>query len=565
MSSTYVSMSDISYSMKFRLKTCVLLIAALGSSSVCRLTGQVPADKPPLVVGIVVDGLKYESIERYWNLFGEGGIKKQIKQGTSFSDASVPFMLADAGSSHASISTGAPPAINGIVAENWFSRLRQEQVNCTKDFLAKAVGNSSANGSGRHSASQLLANTIGDQLILATDYKGKVVSVSMRPEPAILLEGHLPGSAYWFDSPTGNWITSSQYAGTLPDWVTRFNARRSADHYMTRDWELTLAENLYSGCPPDDNGLETGYFNQFKTFPYRLNRIRKESLGQDNEILGMMPFGNTLTTDFAITAMIEEGLGKDPVTDLLWVSYTALYQVTRLFGPDSREVADALLRLDADIQRLLYQIEETVGKDKALIVLTSSHGACMDPDYSKALNLPGGFFRYRNAMTLLNSYLSAIYGDGNWVENYINQQVYLNETLIDQKKLPFAIIQDQASRFLTHFDGVARAVSADRLLTGDVTSPWGELMQNSYHADRTGDLIVILEPGWIEEENSDSDSRSPYPYDTHVPLIWYGAKTPKQTIHRPVTVLDIAPTLAHLIGIPPPSGSTGKLLIELVR
>lgn len=521
------------------------------------------ADKPALIVGIVVDGMKYDWIERYWNLFGEGGIKKLIRQGTNYTETSVPFLLADAGSSNASISTGAPPAIHGIVAENWYNRLRREQVNCTKDYLVRSIG--SNNDNGKHSASHLLANTIGDQIILSSDYKGKVVSVSFRAEPAILLEGHIPGSAYWFDTPSGNWITSSQYANALPEWVNNFNARNSASHYLTRDWELLLADNLYSGCPPDDNDLETGYYNQFKTFPYKLSRIRRESLGQDNEILGMMPFGNTLTTDFAITALLEEGLGKNQTTDLLWVSYTAINQITKLFGPDSREVADALLRLDMDIQRLLYQIEETIGKDKTLIFLTSTHGSSMDPDYSRALNLPGGFFRYRNAVALLNSYLSAIYGEGNWIESYVMHQIYLNETLIDQKNLSFTIIQDQASRFLTHFDGVARAIPADRLIRGEVTSPWGDLVQNSYNPDRTGDIVVILQPGWIEEENTDSDSGSPYSYDTHVPLTWYGWKVPKQTINRPVTLLDIAPTLSHLLNISSPSGATGNVLYDLVK
>lgn len=524
---------------------------------------QTPVDKPALMVGIVVDGMKYDWIERYWNLFGEGGIKKLIRQGTSYSDTSVPFLLADIASSNASISTGAPPAINGIVSENWYNRLRREQENCTRDYLSKSVGGNNSNG--RHSANLLLCNTIGDQIILASDYKGKVVSVSFRPEPAILLGGHIPGSAYWFDTQSGNWITSSQYANTLPGWVNNFNSRNSAGHYLTRDWDLLLAENLYSGCPPDDNDLETGFYNQFKTFPYKLSRIRKESLGQDNEILGLMPFGNTLTTDFAAAALVEEGLGKDQATDLLWINYTSINQITKLFGPDSREVADALLRLDMDLQRLIYQIEESVGKDRALIFLTSTHGAAMDPDYSKALNLPGGFFRYRNAIALLGSYLSAIFGEGNWVEYYVNHQIYLNETLIDQKKLSFSIIQDQAARFLTHFDGVARAVSADRLLNGEVTSPWGDLIQNSYSPDRTGDIILILQPGWIEDDNSDSDSRSPYAYDCHIPLTWYGWKVTKQTINRPVTLLDIAPTLSHILNISPPTGATGKNLFDLIK
>ncbi len=548
-----------------RLIHRIFLILIVFSGPFFRLNSnaQAIADKPAIVVGIVVEGLKYDWIERYWNLFGEGGIKRLMKQGTSFTDASVPFLFADIGSSNASISTGAPPAIHGIISENWYSRLRREPVNCTKDYLARSIGGT--NGNARHSANQLLANTLGDQLILSSNYKSKVISVSFRPESAILLEGHLPGSAYWFDSPSGNWITSSQYANTLPEWVNTFNSRNSAGHYMTRDWELLLADNLYSSCPPDDNGLETGFFNQFKTFPYSLSRIRHESLGQDNEILGMTPFGNTLTTDFALAAFLEEGLGKDPATDILWVSYTSIDQITKLFGPDSREVADALLRLDMDLQRLIYQVEETLGKDKALIFLTSTHGSCMDPDYSKALNLPGGFFRYRNAVSLLNSYLSAIYGDGAWVENYVKNQLYLNETLIDQKKLSFTIIQDQAARFLTHFDGVARAIPSDRLIKGEVTSLWGDMVQNSFNPDRTGDIILILQPGWIEEENTDSDSRSPYSYDTHVPMIWYGWKTSKQIIHRPVTLLDIAPTIAHLLNISAPSGSSGKILYELIK
>jgi hypothetical protein len=549
--------------MHLKLRLFVLLMTVFCIGFYTNLKAQSNPDKPTLIVGIVVDGMKYDWIERYWKLFGEGGIKRLVKQGTSYTNATVPFLFADAGSSHATISTGAPPAIHGIVSEIWFNRLRNEQVHCTSDFLAKSIGGNNENG--KHSANQLRANTIGDEMILSSNYQSKVISVSFRPEPAILLEGHLPGASYWFETNSGKWITSSQYANTLPEWVSNFNSRNSAGHYQTRDWELLLADNLYIGCPPDDNDLETGYFNQFKTFPYRSSRIRKESLGQNNEILGMMPFGNTLTTDFAITTLLEESLGNDHYTDLLWVSYTAINQITKLFGPDSREVADALLRLDMEIQRLLYQIEETIGKDKALIFLTSTHGAAMDPDYSRALNLPGGFFRYRNAVTLLNSFLSAIYSDGDWVSNYVNHQVYLNESLIDQRNLSFSIVQDQAARFLTHFDGVARAIPADRMITGSITNPWGGLVQNSYNPDRTGDILLILQPGWIEEENTDSDSRSPYSYDTHVPLVWYGWKISKGTIHHPVTLLDIAPTISNIINISAPSGATGIVLQDLTK
>jgi predicted AlkP superfamily pyrophosphatase or phosphodiesterase len=524
---------------------------------------QNPSDRPALVVGIVVDGLHFDWIERYWDLFSEGGIKKLSRQGTNYSETSVPFVLADIGSSHASISTGAPPALHGIISRSWYNRLRKEETHCTQDNLAKTVGNS--NGNGKHSADQLLAQTIGDHLILSSGYKSKVISVSLRPEASILLCGHIPGSAYWLDTRSGTWVTSSQYANSLAPWVADFNRHNSSGQYLTRDWELLLADNLYAGCPPDDNDLETGYYNQFKTFPYNLGKIRKESLGQDSEVLALVPFGNTLTTDFAIATLREEKLGTDASPDLLWISYTALDDITRRFGPDSREVADALLRLDLDIQRLIYQIEESAGKDKALIFITSTHGSGMDPDYSQALNLPGGFFRYRNAMALLNSYLNAIYGDGTWVESYLGHQVFLNETLIEQRKVSFTEIQDVSARFLTHFEGIARAIPADRMLSGQITNPWGHLIQNSYQPDRTGDLLLILQPGWIEEGNYDSDSRSPYSYDLRIPMIWYGWKVPRQTVNRPVTLLDIAPTIAHLLHIAPPDAATGNALIEIQK
>lgn len=527
------------------------------------ILGQSNREKPALMVGIIVDGLRYDWITRYWDIFGDGGIRKLIRQGTSYTNATIPYLLADVSNSCAAISTGAPPAINGIVADSWYNRLRREQEFATRDFLAKGIG--VQNGNGKHSAGQLMSNTLGDELIRSSDYKGKVISVSFRAEPAILLTGHIPGSAYWFDAPSGNWITSSQFANTLPEWVLGFNSRNTASHYLTRDWDLLLADNLYKACPPDDNDLETGFYNQFKTFPYKINRIRKESLGQDNEILGMMPFGNTLTTDFATTALLQEGLGKDGATDILYVCYTAINEITRRFGPDSREVADALIRLDMDIQRLVYQIEESVGKDKSLFFLTSTHGASMDPDYSQAINLPGGFFRQHNALALLNSYLSAIHGDGEWIESYNNLQVYLNESLIDQKNLSFALIQDQVARFLTHFDGVARAIPADRFIGGELTNPWGDLLQNSFNPDRSGDIILILQPGWIEDNNNDSDSRSPYSYDTHIPLVWYGWKTVNQSINRPVSLLDISPTLANILAISSPGGATGEILHDLLK
>lgn len=520
-------------------------------------------ERPSLIVGIVVDGMKSEWIDKFWNLFGEGGFKKLVRQGARYTDVNVPFLLADLGSSTASISTGAPPALHGIVSEKWFNRLTREEIQCTGDFHVKSVG--TVELASRQSPGNLLAPTIGDCLIQSSGFTGLTVSVSLSPEASILLGGHLSNACYWHDMSSGSWVTSSHFRNELPTWVVQFNQRNTSANYLTREWDLMLADNLYKACLPDDNQFETGFFNQFRTFPYKMNRLRKESLSQDYEILHKVPYGNSLVTDFAITACLSERLGKDANPDILWISYTVINELNLLFGPDSREVADAMLRLDMDIQRLIYQTEESVGKNNTLIFLTSTHGTAADPDYSRALKLPGGFFRYRNAMALLNSYLSAIYGDGNWIESYINHQVYLNEALIDQKKESFQVIQDQASRFLTHFEGVARAIPADRLINGALTQSWGDLVQNSYQPDRTGDILIILQPGWIEEDNHDSDSGSPYPYDRQVPLVWYGWKVRPALIERPVSILDIAPTIARSIMIARPEASTGSPLTEIFK
>ncbi|MFA5219101.1 MAG: alkaline phosphatase family protein [Bacteroidales bacterium] len=538
---------------------CCFLISPAGTKAQPVL----PKEPPSLVVGIVVDGLRADWIDRYWHLFGEGGIKKLVTQGLSFSDANIPFLMADIGSSHASISTGSTPALHGIISAKWYNRLSREEVFCTADQTARPVGTLSL--LGRHSPRYLLTPTINDVLLLASNNRSKVVTVSLQPESSVLLAGHQPSSCYWFNSANGKWMTSSHYMEEIPQWVNHYNQRNIAEIYIEREWNQLLADNLYEIIIPDDNPFETGFFNRFKTFPYKMARIRKESLSQDFEILTKVPFGNTLVADFAKAAMLEENLGTDKHPDILWVSFTAIHQLNLLFGPDSREVADALLRLDIEIQRLIHQVEETVGRDSSLFILTSTHGVSRDPDYNKSLKLPGGYFRYRNAMALLNSYLTAIYGEGDWVENYINLQVYLNETLIDSKNIPFLDIQEQAARFLTHFEGVSRAIPADRLVTGAVTQPWADLLQNSFYPDRTGDLILILQPGWIQEENTDSDSGSPHSYDRHIPMVWYGWGINPGICDKPVTPLDITPTLSRILNIPRPEGSVGNIIRDILQ
>lgn len=545
------------------LATLLLNFSGLAAQPSSAVTNS-PVDHPPrLVVGIVVEGLPFDHIQQYWDRFGEGGFKKLIRQGIYYTETELPYMLAGKGVSEATLSTGTMPSIHGIVAEKWYNRLRREEVDPTYDYTVQTIGGTGQNG--KHSPHQLLATTLGDVLYLSNSRSSKVVSIALEPASSILLGGHLISGSYWFDYRTGNWITSSAYRAELPDWVTNFNSRRTGDLYLTRDWNLLLAETRYQECVPDENGFETGFFGEHRTFPYRMNRLKRASMNRDYSVIGMTPFGNTLTLDFAMAALEGEELGQDDHTDLLTIGLSAGYQLARWFGPDTREYVDILLRLDMDLQHLLFVLEEKVGKDQLLVYLVSTHGMARDPDYARALNHPNGYFRYRNAMALLNSYLGALYGDGVWVESYMNHQVYLNEKQIEESDVSYRTILEEATRFLTHFEGVAFANPTDRISYGTVPEPWGTLAQNNYHPDRSGDIILILEPGWIVEGNFDTDCQSPYLYDRHIPLIWYGWDLQPSRVNRTVQITDIAPTLSAIMGIPKPSASTGSVLTEVVK
>ena len=518
---------------------------------------------PKLILGLVIDGLTENWIQQNWDLLGEGGFKKILRNGVQYTQAEIPHMLSGSAPSLATLSTGTLPATHGIIADQWYNRLRREEIHPTENYLLQSIGSDGM--PGKHGPEKLLATTFGDQLILRTNGKSRVVSLAIQPQNSILMGGHGRMGCYWYDKRSGQWITSSAYQQELPVWLQEFNSKKSSDLYIGQDWNLILSESMYQSCMPDANPFETGYTGGFKTFPYKMNRIRRESMDRDYGVLTQSPFGNTMLVDLALAAVNGERLGEDHYPDLMMISFSSVYQIARLFGSDSREVLDAMLRLDMDIQHLLYQTEETVGRNQLLVILTSTHGMVRDPDYAKYLGLPNGYFRYRNAMALLNSYLSAIFGEGVWIENYFRQQIYLNEAQLEKSDKPYHEVIESAARFLTKFEGVAFASPVDRLSNGLTPEPWSQLVHNSYHPDRSGDIILILQPGWMEDSGFDTDCLSPYPYDSRIPLIWYGWGLQSARINRKVNLRDVAPTLSYITGIPAPDAASGELMREVVK
>jgi predicted AlkP superfamily pyrophosphatase or phosphodiesterase len=526
----------------------------------------IPPEKPKLVIGIVVEQLRYDQIEKIRSRLGENGIRRLLNEGTYYQNASYEYQLTQTAPGYATISTGAEPSLHGITSDEWYLPLKDELIYCTKDNTVNPVGGSYE--SGLHSPVNLLVSTFSDELKMASGKQAKVYAVGLKESPVIFSAGHAADGAFWFDNTTGTFMSSTYYTDSLPGWVTDFNAMRYADSFLDNSWNLSRPAKDYSDCLPDSNKFEEG-FNGLNYFPYDLKKLSskgKGNAGKNYSILRETPFGNTLTTNFAIKLIEKEQLGKDDITDFLSICYTATDYIGHKFGPSSVEMADAVFRLDRDIENLLKYVTDSLGKKNVLIYFTSAHGISEIPGVLESNRIPSGYFRPNQALQLLRSYLNAVYGEGDWVKGYQEKQIFLNRTLIEDAKIPLDEVQKKVARFIVQFSGVATAYPFSVFETSDFGNGNLKRIINDFSPQRSGDVIVTLNSGWVEKEDSYvASSNSPYEYDTHVPLIWYGWSMNRATVTRKVNLTDIAATLSWLCKVPLPNACSGEPMYELFR
>ena len=519
-----------------------------------------PPDRPKLVIGIVVEELKYDQLEKFRDRLSDNGIKKLINEGTYFKNASYDYMLTQSAPGHATIATGAEPSVHGITSDEWFVPLKNELINCTKDVSVNSVGGSFE--SGLHSPANLLVSTFSDELQMSTNKKSKIFAVGLRESSAIFSAGHGANAAYWFDDRTGTWMSSSYYINSLPLWVNDFNAMKFSDSYLNSSWSLLRPAQDYADCLPDSNSFELG-FKGVNYFPYDLKKLRVKN---DFSLLRETPFGNSLTSDFAIRLIKNEKLGKGDVPDYLTICFSATDYIAHRFGPSSVEMGDAILRLDNDIKNLLTFVNDSIGKKNVLIYFTAAHGICEIPSVLEKNRIPSGYFKQNQALQLLRSYLNAVYGEGDWVKGYSERQIFLNRTLIEDARLSLEDVQKKVARFLVQFTGVEAAYPYSAFEANDFGNGNLKRIVNNFSPQRSGDVIVILNPGWVEKDSeSVTNHNSPYEYDTHVPLIWYGWSVNRSTVTRKVNMTDIAATLSTLCKVPYPNACTGEPMFELFR
>jgi len=539
------------------------------------------AEKPDLVLQITVDGLRADLIERYKHNFGEGGFRYLMDDGTYYTNANYQHGNTETIVGHVSLATGAPPSVHGMVGNVWYDRSEERLVYNVEDgnykMLTSGAGvdkateidptQKTAQGDGR-SPEPILSTTFGDELTISNSGKSKVFGVSVKDRGAISLAGH-SGKAFWFSKAQSEFVTSNYYYDEYPAWVSRWNEKEIAAQYSKQKWELSLPRENYTLQEHNmDHKVKLGDFQ--RTFPHPYGPA---SYKYYSTTLTVSPAGDEITENFASTLLMQEKLGQGDVTDYLSVSFSSNDYVVHLYGPESLETEDNLIRLDKTIAKLLKTVDNQVGLKNTLIVLSADHGV---PESSPAANALGfNQAQYFNKDTLLSSGVEKRLKDQfglskDAIRLYAQPYIYLNHDLIAQKKLDLAKVQEAIADEIAKVKGVAFAVSSRDIAANRVPDTHVmQLIKNNYHPARSGDVYVVFAPrSYINDMEGlqiASTHGSPWKYDTHVPVIFAGYDVEAQKISRAITPYDIAPTLSNKLGITQPSGSIGEVLQEVTE
>ena len=506
--------------------------------------------RPKLVVGIVVDQMRWDYLYRYTNRYAEnGGIKRLLNQGFSCENTMIPFTPTVTACGHASIYTGSVPAINGISGNDWWDYNQNKFVYCTEDTVVQTVGSNTA--LGQMSPKNLLATTIGDELKLATNFRSKVIGIAIKDRGAILPAGHSADAAYWFDNKTGDWITSSYYVNDLPGWAKDVNAKKLVDKYYAQDWPLLYAADSYEQSSPGRRG-----------FP----RDTKQYIGKNYSVIAAIPYGNTFTFDMAKAAIIGEKMGVSANTDMIAISLSTPDYIGHAYGPNSVEQEDCFLRLDKDLGEFLDFLDEKVGKGNSLVFLTADHGVANMPAFLNEHKIPAGNFDSQKVEEQLSSYLKKKYDGSNLVTGILNYQVYLDRNVMAENKINKVALYADVIEFLTKNSSIDRVFALDAVNQTTLQPTIKEVLINGYYPSRSGDIQIVLRPQFIDGFLKGGSTHGVWnPYDAHIPLVWYGWNIKQGKMNRETFMTDIAATIAAMLSIQMPSGCVGHVIEEALN
>jgi predicted AlkP superfamily pyrophosphatase or phosphodiesterase len=546
-------------------KRILFLVVLLSLQST--VIGQSPA-KPKLVIGIVVDQMRYDYLYRFQKKYSKGGFMRLMNQGFSVNNCHFNYMPTFTGPGHASIYTGCAPQTHGIIANDWYDKTTKKTVYCANDNSYTTVG---ATGSaGQMAPTRMLTTTIGDELRVNTGKKAKVFGISLKDRGAILPAGHAANAAFWFDDVSGKWISSSYYYDNtigkqFPDWLTKTNDKTQDLflYHLNTDWNTLYDIKTYTESIADDNPYERKFACETKpVFPHQLANI-KTAVGNYG-IIKSTPFGNTITKDFAKILIESENLGMDEVTDMLCLSFSSTDYVGHSFGPSSIELEDTYLRLDKDLEDLLLFLDKKVGKGMYTVFLTADHGAVEIPEYLKEFNIDGGHVDETKMQKDLDTLMEQKFGKEAVGEFYIasfsNQQLFFNTELLKSKKIEMADAKKVCTDYLMSLKEVAMVYDDEQMMKENYTEGFAHLLQNGFNAKRSGHLLVNYMTGVVEMGLTGTTHGSPYTYDTHVPLLFFGNGIKKGKNDSYTTITQIAPTVCNMLHISFTNGSSPKII-----
>ena len=543
--------------------TAALVSAGLALSTAPPAPAQVSAAPPRLVVMIAVDQLRADYIDRFRPYFGRSGFNLFLQRGASFAQARYQHATTTTCAGHAVMLTGSYASVSGIIGNDWFDARSGHEVYCAADTTVTLVGATSEGRSPRN----LHGATVGDLLKISTGGKSKVVTMSAKDRSAIMLGGHLGDAAYWMEDTL--FVTSTYYRSDLPEWARKFNAAGKVSAYAGRKWERLLPAAAYEMVGPDDVPTETDEAGMGRTFPHTIPG--GSVLGEDFvEAFDLSPFGNEVLADFAMQAVTAEELGRDGVTDLLGISFSANDRVGHGYGPDSHEVMDATIRLDRTLARLFGFLDRTVGLTNVILVLTADHGVAPLPEVFARLHPGASARRFHPAVvdTIVNQALDARYGRApapGWVAFHDQPQIYLNLAALRSRRIAVEDAERVAQAAVLSVPAVHAALTATELARSrgaGVRS--AEVL--SFHPERSGNIYYQMEPYiLVDDEPTGTGHGTPWAYDQQVPLLWFGSRIIPGIRQTPAAVADIAPTLSVLLGLTAPGGAQGRVLAEMIR
>ena len=535
------------------------------SFSSCSLNSKASSsdlDKPKLVVSIVVDQMRFDNLDKYNGSYSDNGFKRLIREGFNLKNNHFNYVPTVTGPGHASISTGSTPKTHGIAGNNWFDKKTRKDVYCTTDLDYENLGGNAY--SAKMSPNNLLVETLGDLNRIENDMNSKTISIAIKDRGSILMGGKKANAAYWFyGKDKGEWVSSKYYMQELPDWVNSFNNSGFISTYI-REWNTLYDINSYNESRSDDNKFEKSFKGDPSvTFPYDLNKLKDLNDGYD--MLKETPFGNSLTTDFAIEAISNEKLGKDQYADVLTISYSSTDYIGHNFGVDAKETQDAYLRLDLEIERLLNFLDSHVGKNEYTLFLTADHGAAKIPAYLNSIGVKSQNIEEGTVKNILNDVLFKSFGSNQLISKIMNSQIYLNDNTINSLNLNLDIIEKTIINTLSQLDFIDKVYTSNEIINGNFDSGYELLIQNGYNIPRSGDIIFKLKENVISYGNKGTTHGSGYSYDTHVPLIFFGKKIVQGESNVKTKITDIAPTIAKLLGLKKLSDSTGEVLDFVIK